>query len=149
MQNIINYVMQHNPPASTWYHLAAFLLTGAGAQYSVQLVKVISKNKYGKTVLRALNGLFTTLYTAAGAIATGGMSLGNFGKTALALSTVSALIYRVHDSVLYKSAESMVDDGVKYDPAPVNKFGALVKIDPSQQVNSPTATPASAFTAED
>lgn len=129
-------------PASTWYHLAAFILTGAGAQYSVQLVKVIASNKYGKGTLRFLNGLFSTLYVAAGALMTGGISVGNVAITSSAIATLSVLIYRLHNSVLYKGAEDVVNAGLATSTATVSvtKVSATTTAVPSS-----TATPASSF----
>lgn len=104
MQSIVHFFTQFN--AADYYHAAAFLLLGAGAQYTVQLVKVLSKFKLGKNMLRFLNGVFNTLFLAAGTLATGGMSLGNFSVHAAALVTVSTIIYRIHNSVLYTGAEA-------------------------------------------
>ncbi len=131
MHDFINYISQ--VPAETWYHLGAFLLTGAAAQYTVQLFKVIAKNSVGNGVLRFLNGTISSLYVAAGAIATGGISLGNYSKTSAAIATLSVLIYRFHNSVLYKSGKSMVDEALDTSkavpdvvapaiPAPGNRF---------------------------
>jgi hypothetical protein len=168
MHDVIHYIT--HVPASSWYHLAAFLLTGAFAQYSVQIIKIVAKNKLGKRLLQLLNGTFTTLYTAAGAILTGGMSLGNLGKTSLALATVSAIIYRIHDNVLYKKASTIVNDAlVEYDKPPANRFGEPLNLDETQETftlahdrylkprppipivrfETPKGTPVSAFEAED
>lgn len=116
--NIINYIM--HVPAGTWYHLAAFVLTGAGAQYTVQLVKVIARNKFGKGILRFLNGSISTLYVALGAFTTGGIALGNLTKTSAAVATLSVLIYRFHDSFLYKSAQNVVDTATATDAVPAH-----------------------------
>lgn len=104
--SIINYLTGFT--AQDYYHAAAFILTGAGAQYSVQLIKIISKNKFGKTALRFLNGAFSTLFVAAGALATGGLSLGSITVTSAAVATFSAVIYRIHNSILYKTASNEV-----------------------------------------
>lgn len=101
--------------ANNLYHLAAFVFTGAASVYTVQLVKVVKNNKWGKRVWQLLNLLFNSLYTAAGAVLAGGITLGNGSKTALALTAFSAGYYRFHDSFLFKSAESVVND----TPAPV------------------------------
>lgn len=131
---ILNYIT--HIPASTWYHLAAFVLTGAGAQYSVQLVKVISSNKYGKGTLRFLNGLFSTLYVAAGAFMTGGISIGNIAINSAAIASLSVLIYRLHNSVLYSGAQAVVDEALS---------GSPVSTTPTPAAVSTTATPASSF----
>lgn len=112
--SIITAIM--NIPASSWYHLAAFILTGAGSQYFVQLVKVISKNKYGKNVLRFLNALFSGLLLGIGSLMAGGLSLGEFGKTWLAVASISAIVYRIHKSLLYTQAEKVITDAIN-DPA--------------------------------
>lgn len=97
-------------PASSYYHALAFLGTAFLSQYSVQIIKVISKNKLGKNTLRVLNGAFNTAFVAAGALAAGGLSIGNVTISAAALSTFSVLIYRVHNSLLYKQYSGNVDD---------------------------------------
>jgi len=95
------------------YHLAAFVLTGAASVYTVQLVKVVRNNKYGKRVYQFLNFVFNSLYTAAGAIVAGGVSLGNGSKTALALTAFSAGYYRFHNSLLFKRFETITADPVE------------------------------------
>lgn len=107
---LIHYIT--NIPAETWYHTGAFLLVGLGAQYTVQLVKVITKFKYGKTALRFLNGAFSTAYIAAGALLTGGASIGHIAISSAAVASLSATIYRIHNSVLYKSGQSMVESAL-------------------------------------
>lgn len=108
---IYHSIINHLTPyftAENAYHAAAFILAGAGAQYLVQILKVVSKNKYGKGVLRFFNGTFSTILTAVGGIATGGVSLGHLTINSAALATASVLIYRFHNSFLYKSAEADV-----------------------------------------
>lgn len=108
MQNITDFFTQF--PASDYYHALAFLGTAFLSQYSVQLVKMIAKNKLGKNTLRFLNGTFNTLFVAAGALAAGGLSIGNVTVSAAALSTFSAVIYRLHQNTLYKQLSGNVDD---------------------------------------
>lgn len=134
---VIHYIT--NLPAETWYHAAAFLLTGFGATYSVQIVKLIAKNRYGKGVLRFLNGAFATVYTAAGAIVTGGMGFGNLAKTSAALATLSVVIYRVHNSVLFKSGQSIVESALD---VPADTSSVVTK------APAATATSASAFSGD-
>lgn len=93
--------------ANNLYHLAAFCLTGAASVYTVQLIKLVKNDKYGKKVYQGLNFLFNSLYTAAGAILAGGITLGNGSKTALALTAFSAGYYRFHNSLLFKRFDSI------------------------------------------
>lgn len=132
---IINYITPYLT-AKNAYHAAAFFLTAAGSQYAVQVVKLIAKNKLGKNMLRTLNGTFNTLFVAAGAIATGGISLGNLTVTAAALSTLSAWIFRIHNSYLYTTAETIVDKTLD-ETVPVSTAAAKVpkssiQVSPSQ-----------------
>lgn len=108
MQHVTDFFTQF--PASSYYHALAFISTAFLTQYSVQIVKLLSKYSLGKRSLRFLNGAFNTLFVAAGALATGGISLGQLTVTAAALSTFSAVIYRIHSSTLYKSFDKAVDD---------------------------------------
>lgn len=124
METIIHYIT--HIPTESWYHLAAFVLTGAGVQYTIQLIKIIGKCRFGKSFLRVLNGAFSALYVAAGAVLTGGISLGNYAKTSAALATLSVLIYRIHNSFLYKSASDLVSDELSWvsvaEPVPQPQF---------------------------
>jgi len=103
----LNYITPYLT-ATNAYHAAAFILAGAGAQYAVQLIKIVGKNKYGKSALRFLNGTFATAITAVAGLSAGGLSLGNLVIHSSALATFSVLIYRLHNSFLYKAAETDV-----------------------------------------
>lgn len=129
MTALLNW-LQHFT-AEDYYHAAAFVLTGAGTVYTVQLIKVLKGFKYSDNVLRALNFLFNALYTAAAAIATGGISLGNDSKTVLALTAFSAGFYRFHNSFLFKSADKLLTNtttltGVVEPLVPTPKFSESV-----------------------
>lgn len=111
LAHLLHVAVSHIQPymtANNAYHAAAFVLAGAGAQYAVQLIKIINGNKYGQTALRFFNGTFATIITGLGALGTGGMSIGNVVIHSGALATCSVLIYRLHNSFLYKAAEADV-----------------------------------------
>lgn len=116
--------------ATNLYHLAAFVLTGAASVYTVQLVKLLKNNKYGKRVYQFLNLVFNSLYTAAGAILAGGITLGSASKTALALTAFSAGYYRFHNSVLFNSAEKLLNDtpatGIDAPAVPTSQFSETI-----------------------
>jgi hypothetical protein len=116
----VNYITPYLTTQNA-YHLGAFVLAGAGAQYAVQLIKILGKNKYGKTALRFFNGSFATIITAVGGIASGGIALGQLTITSAALASFSVIIYRLHNSFLYKSAQADVTsalDGRPLIPTP-------------------------------
>ncbi len=126
MNNVINFFQQF--PAVSYYHALAFLGTAFLTQYTVQIVKLLSKNKLGKNSLRFLNGAFNTLFVAAGAVAAGGISVGQLTVSAAALSTFSAVIYRVHQNTLYKNfsdeVEKATEPGSLGDPEPAVTFAS-------------------------
>lgn len=123
MNHVTEFLTQF--PASSYYHALAFLSTAFLTQYSVQLIKVLTKYKLSKSVLRFLNGTMNTLFVAAGALVTsGGLSLGKLTVTSAALSTFSAVIYRLHSNYLYQKVSAEVTEAVAEPDKEIPQFAS-------------------------
>lgn len=97
-------------PASSYYHALAFLSTAFLTQYSVQIVKLLSKYSLGKWLLRSLNATFATLYVGAEAWISGGLSAGNLTKSALAMTALSTWVYWFHNNAVYKKFDAAITE---------------------------------------
>lgn len=113
LQDIINYIL--NLPADTWYHAAGFLLTSGLVTAIVQAAKhargkytVVTK-KFSLGLLGLLSGLATALQAYVGS----GISLGNYGKTGLAIAGAATFLYHIVTSPLYKKWFAKAEEAAK------------------------------------